>query len=104
MSNPKIVSRDEWLTARKKLLAKQKQHTPARDALNAQRRRLPMVRIVKDYRFDGPDGNKSLMDLFDGRRQLITHHFMFDPSWGDEGCPSCSRLADSVGRIQLRAL
>lgn len=99
MSLPPIVSRAEWLAARVELLAKEKDATRARDALNAKRRRLPMVRIEKDYLFDGPAGTTSLLDLFDGRRQLITHHFMFDPSWGHEGCPSCSRLADSVGHL-----
>ena len=95
MSLPQVVSRDEWLVARKELLAKEKELTRARDALNAERRRLPMVEIDKDYVFEGPDGKASLLDLFEGRRQLIVGHFMFDPSW-DDGCPSCSAGADEI--------
>jgi predicted dithiol-disulfide oxidoreductase (DUF899 family) len=95
MSLPEIVSRQEWLAARKALLAKEKELTRARDALSADRRRLPMVKIEKDYVFEGPDGQVSLLDLFDGRRQLIVRHFMFDPSW-DDGCPSCSAAADEL--------
>jgi predicted dithiol-disulfide oxidoreductase (DUF899 family) len=79
MSLPEVVSRDEWLVARKELLVQEKAATRARDALNAQRRRLPMVEIEKDYAFEGPDGKASLLDLFEGRRQLIVDHFMFDP-------------------------
>jgi predicted dithiol-disulfide oxidoreductase (DUF899 family) len=79
MSLPEVVSRDEWLVARKELLVQEKAATRARDALNAQRRRLPMVEIEKDYVFEGPDGKASLLDLFEGRRQLIVDHFMFDP-------------------------
>jgi predicted dithiol-disulfide oxidoreductase (DUF899 family) len=97
MSLPKIVSRDEWLAARKALLVKEKELTRARDALNAERRRLPMVEIDKPYVFTGPDGEASLLDLFGGRRQLILGHFMFDPRWED-GCPSCSAGADEVSR------
>ncbi|HEX4103449.1 MAG: DUF899 domain-containing protein [Pseudonocardiaceae bacterium] len=93
MSLPQVVSRDEWLVARKELLAQEKAMTRARDALNTQRRELPMVRIDKDYVFEGPDGMASLLDLFDGRRQLIVSHFMFSPDW-DEGCSSCSAGAD----------
>jgi predicted dithiol-disulfide oxidoreductase (DUF899 family) len=95
MSLPQVVSRDEWLTARKELLAKEKELTRQRDALNTERRGLPMVKIEKDYVFEGPDGNASLLDLFDGRRQLIVRHFMFGPSW-DAGCPSCSAAADEI--------
>ena len=86
MTYPQIVSRDEWLVARQELLIKEKEATRARDRLNAERRRLPMVKIDKAYLFEGPNGKVSLVDLFDGRRQLIIYHFMFDPSW-DEGCP-----------------
>ncbi len=74
---PQVVSRDEWLAARKELLAREKELTRQRDQLNAERRRLPMVRIEKEYVFEGPDGKASLLDLFDGRRQLIVGHFMF---------------------------
>jgi predicted dithiol-disulfide oxidoreductase (DUF899 family) len=96
MSLPDVVSRDEWLAARKALLAKEKEQTRRRDALNAERRRLPMVRIEKDYVFAGPGGERrSLLDLFQGRLQLILGHFMFDPSWED-GCPSCSAGADEM--------
>ena len=97
MSLPEIVSRDEWLAARKALLVKEKELTRARDALNVERRRLPMVEIDKPYVFTGPDGEASLLDLFGGRRQLILGHFMFDPRWED-GCPSCSAGADEVSR------
>jgi predicted dithiol-disulfide oxidoreductase (DUF899 family) len=95
MSLPAIVSREEWLAARKELLAKEKELTRARDALNTERRRLPMVKVHKDYVFDTPEGGKRLADLFDGRRQLIVRHFMFDPEW-DDGCPSCSAAADEL--------
>jgi predicted dithiol-disulfide oxidoreductase (DUF899 family) len=103
MNLPRVVSRDEWLAARKELLAKEKEFTRQRDALNAERRRLPMVRIEKEYVFEGPDGKASLLDLFDGRRQLIVGHFMFDPSW-DEGCPSCSAGADEISNGLLKHL
>ena len=95
MTYPAIVSRDEWLAARAELLIKEKEATHARDRLNAQRRRLPMVRMEKAYVFEGPDGKASLRDLFDGRRQLIVYHFMFDPSWAD-GCPSCTNLVNNL--------
>jgi predicted dithiol-disulfide oxidoreductase (DUF899 family) len=95
MSLPKIASRDEWLAARKELLAREKELTRHRDALNADRRRLPMVKVDKDYVFEGPGGKASLIDLFDGRRQLMVGHFMFNPSWED-GCSSCSAGADEV--------
>jgi predicted dithiol-disulfide oxidoreductase (DUF899 family) len=98
MSLPQVVTREEWLVARKELLVKEKELTRARDALNADRRRLPMVEITKAYGFDGPDGRASLIDLFEGRRQLIVDHFMFDPSW-DEGCPSCSGRVDQYGNL-----
>ena len=97
MSLPQIVSRDEWLAARTALLAREKELTRARDALNAERRRLPMVEITKPYVFTGPDGEASLLDLFGGHLQLILGHMMFDPSQED-GCPSCSAGADDVSR------
>jgi predicted dithiol-disulfide oxidoreductase (DUF899 family) len=93
-----IVSRDEWLAARKQLLRQEKELTRQRDMVNAERRRLPMVRIEKDYRFDGPSGTVRLPDLFEGRRQLIVYHFMFDPDW-EEGCSSCSFLVDNIGHL-----
>jgi predicted dithiol-disulfide oxidoreductase (DUF899 family) len=92
---PEIVSRDEWLAQRKELLKEEKEFTRRRDKLNAKRRRLPMVEIEKDYVFEGPEGKASLLDMFEGRRQLIIGHFMFDPEW-DEGCSSCSAGADEV--------
>ena len=95
MSLPETVSPEEWRAARKALLAKEKAFTRQRDALNTERRRLPMVKIDKEYVFEGPDGKASLLDLFDGRRQLIVGHFMFDPSWED-GCPSCTAGADEI--------
>jgi predicted dithiol-disulfide oxidoreductase (DUF899 family) len=81
MNLPKIVSHDEWLVARRRLLANEKDFTRARDRLNAERRRLPMVQIDKEYGFDRQDGKAALFDLFDGRRQLVVYHFMFDPAW-----------------------
>ena len=95
MSLPKIATRDEWLAARKALLAKEKELTKQRDALNTERRNLPMVEIGKEYTFEGPDGRVGLVDLFEGRPQLIVYHFMFDPSWED-GCPSCSAGTDEL--------
>jgi Bacterial protein of unknown function (DUF899) len=95
MSLPNVVSRADWLAARKELLMREKQATRARDELNAARRRLPMVLIDKDYVFEGPDGKASLAGLFEGRRQLVIYHFMFGPDW-DAGCPSCSGFADQV--------
>jgi predicted dithiol-disulfide oxidoreductase (DUF899 family) len=95
---PQVVSRDEWLAARKRLLAQEKELSHARDEVNAARRRLPMVRIDKDYVFEGPRGRSRLLDLFERRRQLIVYHFMFDPTW-EEGCPSCSLVVDSVGHL-----
>ena len=92
------MSREEWLVARRELLAQEKELTRARDALNADRRRLPMVAIEKAYVFEGPDGEAGLLDLFEGRRQLIVDHFMFDPSW-DDGCPSCSGRVDQYGNL-----
>jgi predicted dithiol-disulfide oxidoreductase (DUF899 family) len=98
MSLPQVATRDEWLAARKKLLAKEKEMTRARDALNAERRRLPMVAVEEDYVFEGPGGRARLVDLFEGRRQLIVQHFMFKPEW-DEGCRNCSSFADEVGHL-----
>jgi predicted dithiol-disulfide oxidoreductase (DUF899 family) len=88
-----IVSQDQWLAARKTLLAKEKEFTKARDALSAERRALPWVKIEKSYVFDGPNGKETLADLFAARSQLIVYHFMLGPGWV-QGCPSCSYLAD----------
>jgi predicted dithiol-disulfide oxidoreductase (DUF899 family) len=95
MSLPRITSRDEWLIARKELLAKEKEQTRQRDALNAERRELPMVEIEKDYVFEGPSGPVHLIDLFEGRSQLIIYHFMFDPEW-EEGCSSCTAGTNEI--------
>ncbi len=88
-----IVSQDEWLKARKALLAKEKEFTKQRDALSAQRRELPWVKVEKAYVFDGPDGKETLAELFGGKSQLLVYHFMLGPGWV-QGCPSCSYLAD----------
>ena len=93
---PKIVTQEEWFAARKELLEKEKEATRALDALAAERRRQPMVRIDKDYVFEGLNGRASLLDLFEGRRQLIVYHFMFGPDW-QEGCVGCSMLVDGIG-------
>jgi predicted dithiol-disulfide oxidoreductase (DUF899 family) len=98
MEPTRIVTRDEWLAARRELLATEKAVTRARDELSAERRRLPMVEIEKEYTFEGPGGRVGLRDLFEGRRQLIVYHFMFDPEW-DEGCNACSVVADNVGDL-----
>jgi predicted dithiol-disulfide oxidoreductase (DUF899 family) len=95
VSLPSIASRDEWLAARKDLLAKEKELTRQRDAVSVDRRNLPMVEIDKDYRFDGPKGTVSLIELFEDRPQLLIYHFMFDPTW-EEGCPSCTAGTDEV--------
>jgi predicted dithiol-disulfide oxidoreductase (DUF899 family) len=89
MSLPRIATQDEWEAAQRALLEKEKDLTRQRDALSIERRNLPMVEIEKDYVFDGPDGKVRLLDMFDGRKQLIMYHFMFDPEWED-GCPSCT--------------
>jgi len=103
MALPDIVDRDTWRAARIDLLAEEKAMTRARDALSTRRRELPMVRVEKDYRFEGPDGTVTLLDMFEGRRQLIVQHFMFDPSWED-GCPSCTAGADEMSEGLRRHL
>jgi predicted dithiol-disulfide oxidoreductase (DUF899 family) len=95
MSLPKIASREAWRKARIELLAKEKDLTRRRDALNTERRELPMVEIDKEYVFDGPKGKVTLADIFEGRPQLIIYHFMFGPDW-DEGCPSCTAGTDEI--------
>ena len=97
MKLPPIVSAAEWEAARDALLVREKQATRALDALAAERRRLPMVRIEKPYTFEGPDGRASLLDLFDGRSQLVVYHFMFGP--GEQPCTGCSSLVDNVGHL-----
>lgn len=81
IDNPRVVSREEWITARKELLAKEKNLTRQRDAVSAERRQLPWVKVDKEYIFDTPGGKKTLADLFEGRSQLIVYHFMFGPEW-----------------------
>jgi predicted dithiol-disulfide oxidoreductase (DUF899 family) len=98
LAHPKVVSRDEWLVARKELLAKEKELTRHRDAVNAERRGLPMVEIDEEYVFEGPAGAAGLLDLFDGRCQLVIYHFMFHRDQG-EGCPGCSHLVDNIGHL-----
>jgi predicted dithiol-disulfide oxidoreductase (DUF899 family) len=98
--HPPIVSRDQWLVERKKLLEDEKKLTKYYDCVNAERRRLPMVKIEKDYVFDGPYGKRSLEGLFEGRSQLIVYHFMFDPAW-DKGCSGCTSLVDALGDLSL---
>ena len=93
MEPHRIVSRDEWLAARKAHLADEKAFTRARDALSQKRRELPWVKVDKAYVFDGPNGKQTLADLFGGKSQLIVYHFMLGPDW-EQGCPSCSLLAD----------
>jgi len=95
MPGRKVVSREQWLEARKAHLAKEKELTRLRDELSRQRRELPWVKVEKNYVFDGPNGKETLADLFDGRSQLIVYHFMFGPGW-EEGCPSCSFLCDHI--------
>jgi predicted dithiol-disulfide oxidoreductase (DUF899 family) len=105
---PKVVSRGEWLAARKALLAQEKELTRRRDEVNAARRRLPMVRVDKPYAFEGPDGTVTLLDLFEGRPQLVMHHFMWindidgdgNELPRDAGCPSCSSAADGIGNLR----
>jgi predicted dithiol-disulfide oxidoreductase (DUF899 family) len=92
-----VVGVQEWLEARKKLLAKEKEFSRLRDELSAARRELPWERVEKDYVFDGPTGKQTLGDLFDGRSQLVVYHFMFAPEW-DGGCKSCSWWADNFER------
>src|SRR5580693_6034452 len=98
--HPRILSREQWLVERKKLLAEEKELTKHCDRVKAERRRLPMVKIEKEYVFDGPNGRPNLQDLFEGRRQLIVYHFMFDPSW-DKGCSGCTGFVDALGNLSL---
>src|ERR687887_2269954 len=98
MELPPVVSSAEWQEARDALLAKEKEATRAGDALAAERRRLPRVRIEKDYTFEGPDGEVTLPELFDGRSQLLLYHFMFGPNQ-EAGCDGCSMFVDQVGHL-----
>jgi predicted dithiol-disulfide oxidoreductase (DUF899 family) len=98
MESPRVVSREEWLAARMRLLAKEKESSRMLDAVADQRRALPMVEVDKDYVFTGPAGPVRLVDLFDRRKQLIAYHFMWMPA-ADEGCPSCSFAVDNIGDL-----
>jgi predicted dithiol-disulfide oxidoreductase (DUF899 family) len=102
MHTPPIVSTEEWEAARQALLVKEKEHTRAGDALAAERRRMPWLAVEKDYAFDGPDGKASLLDLFEGRRQLIVYRAFFEPGvhgWPDHACRGCSMVADHVANL-----
>jgi predicted dithiol-disulfide oxidoreductase (DUF899 family) len=102
MNMPPIVSPQEWEAAREELLVKEKELTRARDALAAERRRMPRMAVEKDYRFDGPNGPASLPELFDGRRQLVVYRFFFEPGvagWPERGCGGCSFMADQVSHL-----
>lgn len=106
---PPIATAEEWKQAQAALLAKEKAHTRAKDELSAERRRLPMVKVGKPYTFEGPGGSVSLLDLFEGRPQLLLYHFMFAPTvhgWPNAGCPGCSMFLDNIGQftpVHLRA-
>jgi predicted dithiol-disulfide oxidoreductase (DUF899 family) len=102
MTTPPNVSPQEWEEARQRLLVKEKQHTRARDALAAERRRMPWVAVEEAYQFEGPDGTASLLDLFDGRHQLIVYRAFFEPGvfgWPDHACRGCSLMADQVAHV-----
>lgn len=100
IENRKVVSQKQWVAARKKLLVKEKKFSKLRDKMAAERRKLPWVKIEKDYVFNGPEGKVKLADLFCGKSQLIIYHFMFGPGWGD-GCPHCSFWADHYDSVNL---
>jgi predicted dithiol-disulfide oxidoreductase (DUF899 family) len=102
MKTPDIVSAEAWDAAWQQLLVKEKELTRARDALAAQRRRMPWLAVEKDYKFDGPNGTASLLDLFDGRRQLVLYRAFFEPGvhgWPDHACVGCSMVADQVAHV-----
>jgi predicted dithiol-disulfide oxidoreductase (DUF899 family) len=100
MSLPDVVSREQWLEARRQLLAREKEYTRSRDTLNADRRRLPMVAVDQEYVFEGPGGPVTLADLFGGKRQLIVQHVMYGPDW-EQPCPGCSASLDSLSQGML---
>ncbi|MEP7189676.1 MAG: DUF899 domain-containing protein [Roseiflexaceae bacterium] len=99
-AHPRIVPSDAWLTARKTLLAHEKELTKHYDRVSAERRRLPMVELEKTYTFDGSEGKRSLYDVFDGHRQLIVYHFMFDPAW-DNGCDGCTGYVNELADLSM---
>lgn len=98
IAHPKITNRDEWLIARKTLLEHEKELTKHRDRINAERRRLPMIKLEKEYTFEGSNGTAKLIDLFEGRTQLIIYHFMFAPEW-EKGCGGCTGFVNSLGNL-----
>jgi predicted dithiol-disulfide oxidoreductase (DUF899 family) len=98
--SPKVVSQGEWRSQRQTLLEQEKELTRQLDRVNAARRRLPMVRLDKPYTFEAPSGKATLLDLFEGRRQLIVYHFMFDPGW-EKGCPGCTGYVDALGDLSM---
>jgi predicted dithiol-disulfide oxidoreductase (DUF899 family) len=98
--HPSVVSQKQWLDARKTLLAHEKELTKHYDRITAERRRLPMVKIDKDYVFEGPGGRRAFQALFEGRRQLVIYHFMFDPTW-EKGCPNCTWYIDALGDLAM---
>ena len=100
IAHPPIATRDEWLAARKTLLAHEKEVTKHYDRISAERRRLPMVKLEKTYMFDGPEGKRSLLDLFDGHHQLIVYHFMFDPAW-ENGCDGCTGFVNELADLSM---
>ena len=102
IAHPKIVAEQEWLAARKAHLEREKALTRELDKLRAERRRLPMVKVEKDYLFETPTGKASLLELFQGRCQLVVYHFMFDPKW-DKGCTGCTGYADAIGDLSMLA-
>jgi predicted dithiol-disulfide oxidoreductase (DUF899 family) len=102
MNTPPVVSPEAWTAARDELLVEEKAHTRARDALAAKRRRMPWMAVDKEYAFEGPDGPATLLDMFEGRRQLIVYRFFFEPGvagWPEHGCPGCSFGADQVAHL-----
>lgn len=98
LPHPRIGTREEWLAARETLLEHEKEATRHHDRVSAERRRLPMVKVEKSYLFDGPEGKQSLLDLFDGQRQLVVYHFMFDPAW-ENGCMGCTGYVNDLGDL-----
>jgi len=100
IAHPPIATRDEWLAARKTLLAHEKEVTKHYDRVSAERRRLPMVKLEKTYTFDGPEGKRSLLDLFEGHHQLIVYHFMFDPAW-ENGCDGCTGFVNALADLSM---
>lgn len=103
LPHPRIATREEWLAARETLLEHEKEATRHYDGVSAERRRLPMVKVEKSYLFDGPEGKRSLLDLFDGQRQLIVYHFMFDPAW-ENGCMGCTGFVNDLGDLSELAV